>query len=155
MQILKDIGSYAGIGAVVGLAVLSALYFSQARDVKRLREWAGRAPERVAEGTAAEQIAPQRVTAVPKAQPAAAAAQKPAQPAAAQQGAAKPVPAAAAAAGAAASQARPAASTPAAQGKQPAAAGAESKPPTGADQETEDKDKLAAEAKDSEAPEKE
>ena len=29
-----------------GLAVMSALYFSQARDVKRLREWAGRAPER-------------------------------------------------------------------------------------------------------------
>ena len=38
MQILKDIGSYAGLGAVVGLAVLSALYFSQARDVKRLRQ---------------------------------------------------------------------------------------------------------------------
>ena len=31
----------------MGLAVLSALYVSQARDVKRLREWAGRAPERI------------------------------------------------------------------------------------------------------------
>ena len=30
----------------MGLAVLSALYVSHARDVKRLREWAGRAPER-------------------------------------------------------------------------------------------------------------
>jgi hypothetical protein len=49
MEIIQEIGSYAGLAAVVGLAVLSALYFSQARDVKRLREWAGRAPERAAE----------------------------------------------------------------------------------------------------------
>src|SRR3954471_2616594 len=103
MQILKDIGSYAGLGAVVGLAVLSALYFSQARDVKRLREWAGRAPERVAEGVSAQQITAQRVTAVPQqGKPAAAgAAQKAGQPAAAGQTAVpKPAPAAAAAAGA-------------------------------------------------------
>jgi LytR cell envelope-related transcriptional attenuator len=46
MHIVQEIGSYAGLAAVVGLAVLSALYFSQARDVRRLREWAGRAPER-------------------------------------------------------------------------------------------------------------
>jgi len=46
MEIVQEIGSYAGFAAVVGLAVLSALYFSQARDVKRLREWAGRAPDR-------------------------------------------------------------------------------------------------------------
>ena len=45
-EIVQEIGAAAGIAAVVGLAVLSALYFSQARDVKRLREWAGRAPER-------------------------------------------------------------------------------------------------------------
>jgi hypothetical protein len=45
-EIVQDIGAYAGIASVVGLALLSALYFSQARDVKRLREWAGRAPER-------------------------------------------------------------------------------------------------------------
>ncbi|HWH44161.1 MAG TPA: LytR C-terminal domain-containing protein [Thermoleophilaceae bacterium] len=49
MEIIQDIGSYAGFAAVVGLAVLSALYFSQARDVRRLREWAGRAPERTAQ----------------------------------------------------------------------------------------------------------
>jgi hypothetical protein len=49
MHLVQEIGSYAGFAAVVGLAVLSALYFSQARDVKRLREWAGRAPERAAE----------------------------------------------------------------------------------------------------------
>jgi hypothetical protein len=49
VEIVQEIGSYAGFAAVVGLAILSALYFSQARDVKRLREWAGRAPERAAE----------------------------------------------------------------------------------------------------------
>ena len=32
-----------------GLAVLSLLYFAQAREIKRLREWAGRAPERAPE----------------------------------------------------------------------------------------------------------
>jgi hypothetical protein len=46
---IKDFGSYAGFAAVLGLAVLSLLYFAQAREVKRLREWAGRAPERDAE----------------------------------------------------------------------------------------------------------
>jgi hypothetical protein len=37
----------------VGLAVLLALHLSQARDVKRLREWAGRAPERPGPGVTA------------------------------------------------------------------------------------------------------
>ena len=46
---IKDYGSYAGFACVLGLAVLSLLYFAQAREVKRLREWAGRAPERDAE----------------------------------------------------------------------------------------------------------
>jgi hypothetical protein len=35
---VEQVGSYAGFAAVLGLAVLSALYFSQARDVKRLRD---------------------------------------------------------------------------------------------------------------------
>jgi LytR cell envelope-related transcriptional attenuator len=61
MHLVQEIGSYAGFAAVVGLAVLSALYFSQARDVKRLREWAGRAPERAAEEEA--RIAAQAQTA--------------------------------------------------------------------------------------------
>ena len=51
-HVVEQIGSYAGFVAVVGLAVLSALYISQARDVRRLREWAGRAPERAAEQAA-------------------------------------------------------------------------------------------------------
>nr|MBA2567255.1 hypothetical protein [Thermoleophilaceae bacterium] len=38
MEIIEQIGSYAGLAAIVGLAILSALYFSQARDVRRLRE---------------------------------------------------------------------------------------------------------------------
>jgi hypothetical protein len=49
LKYVRDVGSYAGFAAVIGLAVISALYFSQARDVRRLREWAGRAPERAAE----------------------------------------------------------------------------------------------------------
>jgi hypothetical protein len=48
VETIQQIGSYAGFAAVVGLAVLSALYFSQARDLRRLREWAGRAPDRPA-----------------------------------------------------------------------------------------------------------
>jgi LytR cell envelope-related transcriptional attenuator len=48
-QTIRDIGALAGLAAFFGLAVLSLLYFSQARDVRRLREWAGRAPERDAE----------------------------------------------------------------------------------------------------------
>jgi LytR cell envelope-related transcriptional attenuator len=46
---VRDIGALAGLAAFVGLAILSMLYASQARDVRRLREWAGRAPERDAE----------------------------------------------------------------------------------------------------------
>ena len=46
---IEQIGSIAGLAAILGLAVLSLLYFAQSREVKRLREWAGRAPERDAE----------------------------------------------------------------------------------------------------------
>ena len=64
MEPIQDVGAYAGFAAVVGLAVLAALYFSQARDLRRLREWAGRAPERAAEqaslpGATTEQTAQQ------------------------------------------------------------------------------------------------
>lgn len=53
MDLIKEIGALAGLVAFLGLAILSLLYFSQARDVRRLREWAGRAPERDEEGTEA------------------------------------------------------------------------------------------------------
>src|SRR3954447_10257160 len=46
---IEHYGAYAGIAAVFGLGILSLLYFAQAREDKRLREWAGRAPERAAE----------------------------------------------------------------------------------------------------------
>src|SRR5271166_1934762 len=44
-----QVGAIAAFAALVGIALLSLLIFSQAREIKRLREWAGRAPERAAE----------------------------------------------------------------------------------------------------------
>lgn len=49
MELIKEIGAFAGLAAFVGLALLAMLAFSQARDIRRLREWAGSAPERDAE----------------------------------------------------------------------------------------------------------
>lgn len=49
MELIKEIGSYAGLVAFLGLAVLALLSFAQGRDLRRLREWAGSAPERDAE----------------------------------------------------------------------------------------------------------
>src|SRR3954463_9465795 len=46
---VEKYGAYIGIAAFFGLAVLSLLYFAQAREVRRLRDWAGRAPERAQE----------------------------------------------------------------------------------------------------------
>jgi hypothetical protein len=46
VDLVERVGSYVGLAAFLGLAVLALLYFSQARDVRRLRDWAGRAPER-------------------------------------------------------------------------------------------------------------
>src|SRR5580700_10970338 len=43
------IGAIAAFAALGGIAILALLVFSQARELKRLREWAGRAPERSAE----------------------------------------------------------------------------------------------------------
>jgi hypothetical protein len=49
VHLIERIGSYVGLASFLGLAILALLYFSQARDVRRLREWAGRAPERAVE----------------------------------------------------------------------------------------------------------
>lgn len=46
MELIKDIGAFAGLAAFLGLAVLAMLSFAQGRDIRRLREWAGSAPER-------------------------------------------------------------------------------------------------------------
>jgi LytR cell envelope-related transcriptional attenuator len=52
LAIVQEFGALAGLAAVVGLIVLSALYVSHARDVRRLREWAGGAPEGLGPGIA-------------------------------------------------------------------------------------------------------
>jgi hypothetical protein len=44
-----EIGAFAGLAAFFGLVVLSLLVFTQARDLRRLRDWAGSAPERDSE----------------------------------------------------------------------------------------------------------
>jgi hypothetical protein len=49
VELIKEIGAFAGLAAFLGLAVLAMLAFSQARDIRRLREWAGSAPERDSE----------------------------------------------------------------------------------------------------------
>jgi LytR cell envelope-related transcriptional attenuator len=49
LELIKEIGAYAGLVAFLGLALLALLAFSQARDLRRLREWAGSAPERDSE----------------------------------------------------------------------------------------------------------
>jgi hypothetical protein len=51
LDLIQEVGSYAGLLAFLGVGVLALLHFVQARDVRRLRDWAGRAPERDAEVT--------------------------------------------------------------------------------------------------------
>jgi hypothetical protein len=48
VDLLKEIGAILGFVAFGGMAVLAFLTFQQARHVRRLREWAGRSPERAA-----------------------------------------------------------------------------------------------------------
>jgi LytR cell envelope-related transcriptional attenuator len=48
-ELIQEIGAYAGLVAFLGLAILTMLAFTQGRDLRRLREWAGSAPERDAE----------------------------------------------------------------------------------------------------------
>jgi hypothetical protein len=132
VRLIEQIGSYAGLAAIPGLGVLSALYFSQARDVKRLREWAGRAPERAAEQEAGGRAAV--VQAQPQAaRPAAGGAAAAAKPAAAGAVAATAGVAAtgdaAASDGAATPDGDAAATTPE---EKPAAAGAKPATPAGA-----------------------
>jgi hypothetical protein len=57
MHAIESIGPVLGIVAFVGLAILAFLLFQQARDIRRLREWAGRAPERATEAAEAVQAA--------------------------------------------------------------------------------------------------
>jgi hypothetical protein len=58
VDLVERVGAYVGFAAFLGLAILALLYFSQARDVRRLREWAGRAPERAGEVAATQHAIP-------------------------------------------------------------------------------------------------
>jgi hypothetical protein len=49
LRLIEQIGSFAGLAAFLGLAVFALLSFTHGRDIKRLRDWAGSAPERDAE----------------------------------------------------------------------------------------------------------
>ncbi len=74
--LVEQIGSYAGYASILGLGIMSLLYFAQAREVRRLREWAGRAPERAQElEQRVQEDAQRRVVAQPMA-PASPAAQQ-------------------------------------------------------------------------------
>jgi hypothetical protein len=52
-DLIEQIGPILGIVAFLGLALLAFLIIQQAREVRRLREWAGRAPERANEAAEA------------------------------------------------------------------------------------------------------
>jgi len=49
LDAVEQIGAFAGLAAFLGLAVLALLSFTHGRDIRRLRDWAGSAPERDAE----------------------------------------------------------------------------------------------------------
>jgi len=49
VRVIEQIGAFAGLAAFLGLGVLALLSFTHGRDIRRLREWAGSAPERDAE----------------------------------------------------------------------------------------------------------
>jgi hypothetical protein len=49
VEVVEQIGAFAGLAAFLGLAVLTLLSFTHGRDIRRLRDWAGSAPERDAE----------------------------------------------------------------------------------------------------------
>lgn len=58
---VERIGSFAGLASFLGLAVFALLLFAHGRDIRRLRDWAGSAPEREQDRMEATQnIAAQR-----------------------------------------------------------------------------------------------
>jgi LytR cell envelope-related transcriptional attenuator len=67
---VEKYGAYVGLAAFIGLAVLSLLYFAQARELKRLRDWAGRAPERAQEMQARVSAQAEEALRVPEVEPA-------------------------------------------------------------------------------------
>jgi hypothetical protein len=49
LKLIEQIGAFAGLAAFLGLGLFALLSFTHGRDIRRLREWAGSAPERDAE----------------------------------------------------------------------------------------------------------
>jgi hypothetical protein len=49
LRLIEQIGSFAGLAAFIGLAFFALLSFAHGRDIRRLRDWAGSAPERDAD----------------------------------------------------------------------------------------------------------
>ncbi len=66
---IKTLGAYAGLAAVVALALLALLFFAQARELKRLREFIEREMARVRLQPAATRAAGAPATPVPGAPP--------------------------------------------------------------------------------------
>lgn len=49
LDTIERIGSFAGLASFLGLAIYTLLLYAHGRDIRRLRDWAGSAPEREAE----------------------------------------------------------------------------------------------------------
>lgn len=49
LHVIERIGSFAGLASFLGLGIFALLLFAHGRDIRRLRDWAGAAPEREAE----------------------------------------------------------------------------------------------------------
>ena len=49
LHTIERIGSFAGLASFLGLGIFALLLFAHGRDIRRLRDWAGSAPEREAE----------------------------------------------------------------------------------------------------------
>jgi hypothetical protein len=49
LHTVEKIGSIAGLASFLGLGIFALLLFAHGRDIRRLRDWAGSAPEREAE----------------------------------------------------------------------------------------------------------
>jgi Sec-independent protein translocase protein TatA len=49
LHTVERIGSFAGLASFLGLGIFALLLFAHGRDIRRLRDWAGSAPEREAE----------------------------------------------------------------------------------------------------------
>jgi hypothetical protein len=49
LHTVERIGAFAGLASFLGLGIFALLLFAHGRDIRRLRDWAGSAPEREAE----------------------------------------------------------------------------------------------------------